>query len=213
MAEVCEAAGADVVQLADALGRDERIGRKFLGPGLGFGGGCLPKDIRAFQATASALGVSLVASLLGTVDAINTSRRERVTDLAREAVGGSLAGKRTAVLGIVFKPNSDDIRDSPSLDICDRLAAEGAIVSVHDPVAMDNAARSRPDLRYAASVSEVAEGADLVLHLTEWADYRAIDPAALGEIVAQRSIIDARCALDTRTWRAAGWTVRVSGRP
>ncbi len=213
MAEVCEAAGADVIQLADALGHDDRIGRKFLGPGLGFGGGCLPKDIRAFSTTAATLGVDSVVSLLGTVDAINTSRRERVTDLAREAVGGSLAGKRMAVLGIAFKPNSDDIRDSPSLNICDRLAAEGAIVSVHDPVAMGNAARVRPDLRYAATVSEAAEGADLVLHLTEWADYRAIDPAALGEIVAQRSIIDARCALDTETWQDARWSVRVLGRP
>jgi UDPglucose 6-dehydrogenase len=213
MAEVCEAAGADVVRLAGALGHDERIGAKFLGPGLGFGGGCLPKDIRAFSATAAGLGVSSVPSLLGTVDAINTGRRERVVALAREAVGGSLAGQRTAVLGIAFKPNSDDIRDSPSLDICDRLRSEGAIVTVHDPVAMANAARSRPDLRYAASVSEAAEGADLVLHLTEWADYRAIDPAALGRVVARRSIIDARCALDTTAWRNAGWTLRAPGRP
>jgi UDPglucose 6-dehydrogenase len=213
MAEVCEAAGADVVRLAGALGHDERIGAKFLGPGLGFGGGCLPKDIRAFSATAAGLGVSSVPSLLGTVDAINTGRRERVVALAREAVGGSLAGQRTAVLGIAFKPNSDDIRDSPSLDICDRLRSEGAIVTVHDPVAMANAARSRPDLRYAASVSEAAEGADLVLHLTEWADYRAIDPAALGQVVARRSIIDARCALDTTAWRNAGWTLRAPGRP
>jgi UDPglucose 6-dehydrogenase len=213
MAEVCEAAGADVVRLAAALGHDERIGAKFLGPGLGFGGGCLPKDIRAFSATAAGLGVSSVPSLLGTVDAINTGRRERVVALAREAVGGSLAGKRTAVLGIAFKPNSDDIRDSPSLDICDRLRSEGAIVTVHDPVAMANAARSRPDLRYAASVSEAAEGADLVLHLTEWADYRAIDPAALGQVVARRAIIDARCALDITAWRNAGWTLRAPGRP
>jgi UDPglucose 6-dehydrogenase len=213
MAEVCEAAGADVVRLAGALGHDERIGAKFLGPGLGFGGGCLPKDIRAFSATAAGLGVSSVPSLLGTVDAINTGRRERVVALAREAVGGSLAGQRTAVLGIAFKPNSDDIRDSPSLDICDRLRSEGAIVTVHDPVAMANAARSRPDLRYAASVSQAAEGADLVLHLTEWADYRAIDPAALGQVVARRSIIDARCALDTTAWRDAGWTLRAPGRP
>ena len=160
MAEVCEAAGADVARLAEALGHDERIGRKCLGPGLGFGGGCLPKDIRAFRATAAGLGVTSVASLLGTVDAINLGRRDRVTSLARAAAGGALAGKRVAVLGIAFKPNSDDIRDSPSLDVCGRLAAEGAIVSVHDPVAMPNAARQRPDLRYAASVPEAADGAD-----------------------------------------------------
>ena len=213
MAEVCEAAGADVIALAGALGHDERIGRKFLGPGLGFGGGCLPKDIRAFAATAAGLGVDSVPALLGTVDAINRGRRQRVIDLARQAVGGSLAGKRTAVLGIAFKPNSDDIRDSPSLDICDRLTAAGAVVSVHDPVAMANAARVRPDLHYAASVFEAAEGADLVLHLTEWADYRAIDPAALGQVVAHRSIIDARCALDRGTWQDAGWTLRAPGRP
>jgi UDPglucose 6-dehydrogenase len=213
MAEVCEAAGADVVRLAQALGHDERIGRRFLGPGLGFGGGCLPKDIRAFAATAAGLGVGSVAGLLGTVDAINLGRRERVLALAREAAGGSLAGKRVAVLGVAFKPNSDDIRDSPSLDICGRLAAEGAAVSVHDPVAMGNAARQRPDLRYAASVSEAAEAADLVLHLTEWADYRAIDPAALAAVVAQPAIIDARCALDAAQWRAAGWSVRILGRP
>jgi UDPglucose 6-dehydrogenase len=213
MAEVCEAAGADVTRLAEALGHDERIGGKFLGPGLGFGGGCLPKDIRAFRATAAKLGVHSVVSLLGNIDGINLSRRDRVTDLAREAVGGSLAGKRTAVLGIAFKPNSDDIGDSPSLDICGRLAAEGAIMSVHDPVAMPNAARTRPDLRYAASASEAAEGADVVLHLTEWADYRAIDPAALATVIRQRAIIDARCALDTHAWQEAGWTVRVLGRP
>jgi UDPglucose 6-dehydrogenase len=213
MAEVCEAAGADVTALAGALGHDERIGRKFLGPGLGFGGGCLPKDIRAFAATAAGLGVDSVPALLGTVDTINTGRRQRVIDLARQAAGGSLAGKRTAVLGIAFKPNSDDIRDSPSLDICDRLTAEGAVVTAHDPVAMANAARSRPGLRCAASVFAAAEGADLVLHLTEWADYRAIDPAALGRVVAHRSIIDARCALDPGAWQDAGWTLRAPGRP
>ena len=213
MAEACEAAGADVVQLAEALGDDERIGPRFLKPGLGFGGGCLPKDIRAFRATAADLGVTSLASLLGTVDTINFGRRTRVTTMTREAVGGSLAGKRIAVLGAAFKPNSDDVRDSPSLDVCGRLSAEGAVVSVHDPVAMPNAARSRPDLRYAASVSEAAEGADLVLHLTEWADYQAIDPAALATVVARRAIIDARCTLDASQWRAAGWSVRVLGRP
>src|SRR6201996_2681205 len=212
MAEVCEASGADVMQLATALGHDERIGRKFLGPGLGFGGGCLPKDIRAFRATAAALGVDSVVSLLGTVDAINLGRRQRGIDLARAAAGGTLDGTRIAVLGVAFKPNSDDIRDSPSLDICGRLAAAGAVVSVHDPVAMPNASRARPDLRFADSVFEAAEGAQVVLHLTEWADYRAIDPAALGAVVARRCLIDARCALDAVAWQEAGWTVRILGR-
>jgi UDPglucose 6-dehydrogenase len=213
MAEVCEASGADVMQLADALGHDERIGRKFLGPGLGFGGGCLPKDIRAFRATAAGLGVGSVVDLLGTVDTINLSRRERVIDLAREAAGGTLDGTKVAVLGVAFKPNSDDIRDSPSLDICARLAGAGAVVSVHDPVAMPNASRARPELGFAGSVFEAAEGAQVVLHLTEWADYRAIDPAALGAVVARRYLIDARCALDAAAWQDAGWAVRIPGRP
>jgi UDPglucose 6-dehydrogenase len=213
MAEVCEIAGADVTRLAAALAHDERIGGKFLAAGLGFGGGCLPKDIRAFRATARDLGVGSVEGLLGEVDAINMSRRARVTDLAREAVGGSLAGQRVAVLGVAFKPGSDDVRDSPSLDVCERLAREGALVSVHDPVAMANAARVKPHLRYAETVTDAAAGADLVMHLTEWADYRAIDPGAIGSVVAQRNIVDGRCALDADFWRAAGWSVRVLGRP
>ncbi|HLJ99778.1 MAG TPA: UDP-glucose/GDP-mannose dehydrogenase family protein, partial [Streptosporangiaceae bacterium] len=213
MAEVCEAAGADVIKLAEALGHDERIGRKFLSPGLGFGGGCLPKDIRAFGATAATLGVDSLVSLLDVVDTVNLGRRDRVTSLARQVVGGQVAGKRIAILGIAFKPDSDDIRDSPSLDIAERLAAEGASLSIHDPVAGPNAARKCPELTYARSVSEAVDGADLVLHLTEWADYRAIDPAALAEIVKQPVIIDARCALDAQMWREAGWVMHVLGRP
>jgi UDPglucose 6-dehydrogenase len=212
MAEICEKAGADVVRLADALARDERIGRRFLAPGLGFGGGCLPKDIRAFRSTASRLGVESVADLLGVVDAINLGRRSRVTELAREAVGGVLAGRRVAVLGLAFKPGSDDVRDSPSLHVCGELVQEGALVSVHDPVAMDNAARIQPGVRYASSVSDAAAGADAVLHLTEWADYRVIDPVMLAAIVAQRNMIDARCALDETAWRSAGWSFRIPGR-
>jgi len=212
VADACEAAGADVTRLAAALAHDERIGGRAMSPGLGFGGGCLPKDIRAFRATAASLGADSIVSLLGDVDEINKRRRSRVVDMAREAVGGSLAGKRIAALGLAFKPNSDDIRDSPSLDVCDRLAAEGAIVSAHDPVALENASRLHPDLRYAKSVLEAAEGADLVLHLTEWAEYRSIEPSALGEVVTQRAVIDARCVLDVRAWESAGWTVRTVGR-
>jgi UDPglucose 6-dehydrogenase len=213
MAEVCEAAGADVIPLAEALGYDARIGRRFLSPGLGFGGGCLPKDVRAFRATASALDVDSLVSLLSSVDAINQGRRDRVVSLARETAGGTLDGKRVAVLGVAFKPNSDDVRDSPSLAVCERLTAEGALVSVHDPVAMPNAAKRQPGLVYARSVSAAAKGADLVLHLTEWSDYQAIDPAALARVVAQRVIIDARCCLDAGLWHDAGWTVHVLGRP
>jgi UDPglucose 6-dehydrogenase len=212
MAEMCEASGADVIKLADAIGIDERIGRKFLSPGLGFGGGCLPKDIRAFRATAADKGVDSLVDWLSTVDHINLGRRERVITLARAAVG-DLAGRRIAVLGAAFKPNSDDIRDSPSLAISGRLADEGAVVTVHDPVAMPNAARVRPDLTYADSVHQAAQDADLVLHLPEWADYRAIDPAALRTIVARPVLIDGRCTLDATAWRAAGWTVHIPGRP
>ncbi len=213
MAEVCEQAGADVIPLAEALGYDARIGRRFLSPGLGYGGGCLPKDVRAFRAQAADLGVSSVEGLLATVEAINLGRRDRVVALARQAAGGRLDGKRVAVLGVAFKPGSDDVRDSPSLAVCDQLAAAGAIVSVHDPVAMPSAARKRPGLGCAPSISEAARAADLVLHLTEWSDYRAIDPAALGGMVARRVIIDARCCLDADLWRQAGWTVHVLGRP
>jgi UDPglucose 6-dehydrogenase len=213
MAEICEASGADVIPLAEALGHDPRIGRRFLSPGLGYGGGCLPKDVRGFRATASELGVDSVVSLLATVDAINLGRRDRVVELAREVAGGTLAGRRVAVLGVAFKPNSDDVRDSPSIAICDHLVAEGAIVSVHDPVAMAQAAKKRPALEYAPSVSEAAQGADLVLHLTEWSDYQAIDPVALARVVARQVIIDARCTLDAELWRRAGWSVHVLGRP
>ena len=216
MAEVCEESGADVMALAEALGHDARIGRRFLSPGLGYGGGCLPKDIRGFRATAADLGVDSLVSWLGTVDGINQGRRERVVELARQVAGGpvgSLAGRRVAVLGVAFKPNSDDVRDSPSLAVCDQLTAEGAVVSVHDPVAMPSAAAKRPGLRYAPSVFEAAEHADLVLHLTEWSDYRAIDPAALAQVVTRQVIIDARCCLDADLWRGAGWTVHVLGRP
>jgi UDPglucose 6-dehydrogenase len=212
MAEVCEKAGADVTRLAEALAHDERIGGRFLAPGLGFGGGCLPKDIRAFRSVANELGVRSVATILDEVDSINRRRRTRVVDLARDAAGGSLAGCRIAVLGLAFKPGSDDIRDSPSLEVCARLQHEGARVTAHDPVASENAARVQPGIRYAASVSEAAADADVLLHLTEWPDYQAVDPAMLGRVVARRKMIDARGALDEELWRSAGWSVRTLGR-
>jgi UDPglucose 6-dehydrogenase len=213
MAEVCEKVGADVVHLADALAYDQRIGRRFLAPGLGFGGGCLPKDIRAFGSVAREIGVESLVNLLGEVDTINVNRRSRVVDLTRDVVGGTLAGCRVAVLGLAFKPGSDDIRDSPSLHVCRLLTDEDALITAHDPVAMQNAARMLPDLRYASSVSEAAADADIVLHLTEWADYRAIDPTMLATVVSQRNIVDARCTLDEKPWRSAGWAFRALGRP
>jgi UDPglucose 6-dehydrogenase len=213
MAEVCEAAGADVVQLADAIGRDDRIGRKFLSAGVGFGGGCLPKDIRAFMARASELGAEQAVTFLREVDQINLRRRSKMVDLAREQCGGTLIGKRVAVLGAAFKPNSDDIRESPALDIADSARKEGAVVTVFDPKAMKVAKGVHPELLYAETVEEACADADVVLHLTEWKQFREIDPAKLAAVVATPAIIDGRNALDPILWRGAGWTYSALGRP
>ena len=213
MAEVCDATGADVMTLADALGCDPRIGRRFLNPGLGFGGGCLPKDIRALTARAEELGVDQAVSFLHQVDSINTRQRQRTVDLARQLVGGSFAGRRIAVLGAAFKPNSDDVRDSPALDVAARIQRGGAQVCVHDPVAIDNAKAAHPSLEFAADVPRACRSADLVLHLTEWQHYAQIDPARLASIVRTPTILDARNALDLELWRSAGWTTRALGRP
>jgi UDPglucose 6-dehydrogenase len=212
MSEVCEATGADVVALAEAIGHDDRIGHKFLGAGVGFGGGCLPKDIRAFMARAGELGADQALTFLREVDQINLRRRARMVDLARAECGGTLIGKRVAVLGAAFKPNSDDVRDSPALDVAQAARAAGGRVTVHDPKAIPNAARTRPDLDYADTVEEACAGADVVLHLTEWQEYRDLDPAVLKAVVAQPTVIDGRNALDPQRWRSAGWTYRALGR-
>ncbi len=213
MAEVCEAAGADVTVLAQAIGHDERIGPKFLGAGLGFGGGCLPKDIRAFMARAGELGADQALTFLREVDAINMRRRIRMVELAREVVGGSFLGRRVAVLGAAFKPDSDDIRDSPALNVAAQIQLQGASVVVTDPVAVPNVRLAWPQLRCAETVTETATGADVVLLLTEWREYCELDPEALGAIVRTRQILDGRNALDPARWRAAGWTYRALGRP
>jgi UDPglucose 6-dehydrogenase len=212
MAELCEATGADVKQLADAIGYDDRIGRKFLNAGLGFGGGCLPKDIRAFMARAGELGADQALTFLREVDNINMRRRIRMVELARGVLDGSLLGKRVAVLGAAFKPDSDDIRDSPALNVAAQLQLQGAVVRVTDPAAVENARRLWPQLDYAATPEEAALGADAVLVLTEWRQYRQLDPAAFGEVVAQRRVLDGRNALDREVWEAAGWTYRALGR-
>jgi UDPglucose 6-dehydrogenase len=213
MAEVCEVAGADVVQLADAIGQDDRIGRKFLNAGVGFGGGCLPKDIRAFMARASELGADEALNFLHEVDAINLKRRSKMVDLTRETCGGTLVGKRVAVLGAAFKPDSDDIRDSPALDIAEAARMAGAVVTVYDPKAMDAARKVRPELHYAETVDEACTYADVILHLTEWEQFREIDPAKLAAVVANPTIIDGRNRLDPTLWRSAGWVYRAVGRP
>lgn len=212
MAEICETTGADVTQLAKALSYDERIGGKFLHAGLGFGGGCLPKDIRAFMARAEELGVDQAVLFLKEIDAINLRRRSRMVDLAREVCGGSLAGMRVGILGAAFKPNSDDIRDSPALDVAVAVQREGAAVRVYDPQAMTNARRLFPMLAYADSALQACTDADVVLHLTEWAEFRQMQPAALAEVVRQCNIVDGRNALDRELWRSEGWLYRALGR-
>jgi UDPglucose 6-dehydrogenase len=213
MAEVCEATGADVHQLASALSYDTRIGGRFLRPGLGFGGGCLPKDIRAFAHRAEELGVGQAVAFLHEVDAINRRRRSRTVDLVRELAGGFLEGIRVAALGAAFKPDSDDIRDAPALDVARMLQQGGAIVRVYDPQALENARRAYPDLEYAESTFDAARDADVVVLLTEWTEFREIDPAALGDVVAQRKVVDGRHALDPVAYRAADWEYRALGRP
>ncbi|WP_308249699.1 UDP-glucose dehydrogenase family protein [Sphaerisporangium fuscum] len=213
MAEVCEAAHADVKDLSLALSFDERIGGRFLNPGLGFGGGCLPKDIRAFMARAGELGADQALTFLREVDAINMRRRARMVDLARELAGGSFRGCTVGVLGAAFKPNSDDIRDSPALDVAVKIREQGGKVTVYDPVALDNVRRAHPNLDYGASALEAARDAHVVLLLTEWQEFIDLDPEKLGEVVATRKIVDGRNALDAEVWRAAGWHYRALGRP
>ena len=213
MAEVCEAAGADVTGLAAAIGYDDRIGTKFLGAGLGFGGGCLPKDIRAFMARAGELGADQALTFLREVDAINMRRRTRMVDLARDVLGGSFLGRKVTVLGAAFKPESDDIRDSPALNVAAQIRLQGGDVVVTDPAAIDNARRIWPELRFEDKVEVACTGADVILLLTEWKQYRELDPVSLGDAVRARNMLDGRNVLDPTVWRAAGWTYRALGRP
>ncbi|MFC5791018.1 UDP-glucose/GDP-mannose dehydrogenase family protein [Agromyces tardus] len=213
MAEIAEATGADVTQLADAIGHDARIGRRFLNAGVGFGGGCLPKDIRAFSARAEELGRGESVAFLKEVDAINLRRRRRVVDLAVESFGGSVVGKRVAVLGVTFKPDSDDVRDSPALDVAVHFKGLGADVIATDPEGIANARARHPQLAYTEDTDEALRGADLVVLVTEWREYRNLDPVEVGRLVANRFVIDGRNVLDPAAWRAAGWEYRGLGRP
>ncbi|MEU1055845.1 UDP-glucose/GDP-mannose dehydrogenase family protein [Streptomyces sp. NPDC005876] len=214
MAEVCEAAGGDVAKLAEAIGYDDRIGRKFLRAGIGFGGGCLPKDIRAFMARAGELGADQALTFLREIDSINMRQRGQMVELAREALGGGpFLGKRVAVLGATFKPDSDDVRDSPALNVAGQIHLQGGQVTVYDPKGMENARRLFPTLGYAGSALEAVRGADVVLHLTEWREFREVDPEELGRVATARTILDGRNALDPDLWRRAGWTYRAMGRP
>jgi UDPglucose 6-dehydrogenase len=213
MAELCDAAGADITRLADAIGLDDRIGRKFLNAGIGFGGGCLPKDIRAFMARAGELGADQALTFLREVDAINMRRRTRVVELTRDLCDGTLLGKKIAVLGAAFKPESDDVRDSPALSIAAQLQLQGAVVTVTDPKALANAALRFPELQYELDTENAVTAADAILLLTEWREYRDLDPYALAGLVRNARILDGRNVLDPTKWRAAGWAYKGLGRP
>ncbi len=212
MAEVCEAAGGDVTVLAKAIGYDPRIGSRFLQAGIGFGGGCLPKDIRAFMARAGELGADQALEFLREIDSINLRARARVIELVRKDLSDNLTGKKIAVLGAAFKPDSDDVRDSPALDIAVQIAAAGATVTIHDPKAIEPAKKRFPALGFAEKIEDALAGADLVLHLTEWKVYRELDPVKMKSLVANPIIIDGRNALDREAWIAAGWKFRALGR-
>ncbi|MHB0927898.1 MAG: UDP-glucose dehydrogenase family protein [Candidatus Nanopelagicales bacterium] len=212
MGEICEATGADVTKLADAIGFDARIGRRFLNAGIGFGGGCLPKDIRAFTARAQELGMGDAVGFLHEVDAINTRRRARAVEMTRNFLGGTIAGKNVCVLGAAFKPDSDDVRDSPALDIAQMLSGAGANLRIHDPKALANAAKRFPTLTMCEDINHALRDADVVLHLTEWKQYRELDPAQAAKLVRHAQLVEGRNALDVEAWRAAGWRVVSVGR-
>ena len=212
MAEVCEAAGGDVTVLAKAIGYDPRIGNRFLQAGIGFGGGCLPKDIRAFMARAEELGAKQALEFLREIDAINLRARQRVIDVVRGELTEDLTKYKIAVLGATFKPDSDDVRDSPALDIAAQLHAAGADIVVHDPQGIEPARKRFPTLKYAEVVTDAVKDADLILHLTEWKEYRQLDPAALASLVKGKVIIDGRNMLDRTMWRNAGWKFHALGR-
>ena len=212
MAEICEAAGGDVTVLAKAIGYDPRIGSRFLQAGIGFGGGCLPKDIRAFMARAEELGASQAVEFLKEIDAINLRARQRIIELVRKDLSDDLQGKKVAILGAAFKPDSDDVRDSPALDIAAQIQAAGEIVTVHDPKAIGNAQTRFPALNFADDVNTTLKDAEIVLHLTEWKIYREIDPVNVKSIVKNPIVIDGRNALDRELWQSAGWKFRALGR-
>jgi UDPglucose 6-dehydrogenase len=212
MAEICEAAGGDVTILAKAIGYDPRIGNRFLQAGIGFGGGCLPKDIRAFMARAEELGAKQAVEFLKEVDAINLRARQRIIELVRKDLSEDLVGKKVAILGAAFKPDSDDVRDSPALDIAAQIQAAGAVVTVHDPKAIANAQKRFPALKFAEDINSTLKDAEIVLHLTEWKIYREINPVEVKPLVKTPIMIDGRNALDRDAWRAAGWKFRALGR-
>jgi UDPglucose 6-dehydrogenase len=212
IADICDVADADVVTLAEALGHDTRIGSQALGAGLGFGGGCLAKDVRALAARAEELGAADAVAFLGTVDGTNSGRRRRAIDTARMLVGGSFRDQHVGILGVAFKPDTDDVRDSPALAVARAIDSQGAAVRVHDPQAIENARARFPHLSYVTDVEKACDDADIVLHLTEWREYQDLDPVALRAVVRNPRIFDARNTLPLDRWHDAGWTTRAFGR-
>jgi UDPglucose 6-dehydrogenase len=212
VAEMCDVANGDIVTLTEALALDPRIGAQFLSAGLGYGGGCLPKDVRAFRATAAKLGVADLSTFLKDIDDINARQRQRTVELARGMLDGTFARKRIGILGAAFKPNTDDVRDSPALEVAALIQQQGALVLVHDPEAIENARARVPSLDYRAEIADVFEQADLIMHLTAWPEYRELDPAALAALTRTPRILDARDSLDLISWQKAGWTIRALGR-
>jgi UDPglucose 6-dehydrogenase len=209
MARMCQAAGGDVTLLADAMGYDKRIGREFLNAGLGFGGGCLPKDIAALAVRAEELDVEVLRDFIRSVEAINKGQRTEVAELAIDQLGGDAQGKRIAVLGAAFKPGTDDTRNSPALTVADYLHARGGDVRIYDPQARLS---HRDGFTQVSTVEQAVRGAHVVLHLTEWPEFRQLDPERLGELVAAKIIIDGRLKLHAPTWLSAGWKVVQIGR-
>jgi UDPglucose 6-dehydrogenase len=210
MAEIAEVSGADASALAHAIGYDERIGNKFLRNGVGFGGGCLPKDIRALMARAEELGVGQSVAYLKEIDKINIRRRDRVITLLSQELG-SLSGKKVLVLGAAFKPDSDDVRDSPALEIAFLINAAGAEAIVHDPIALSGVNKKHPELNTESDLHKAFIGVDAVVLATEWTDYRNLDPATVSGI-SNKLIIDGRNVLDVSRWQNAGFKVLALGK-
>jgi len=211
MAEIAEASGADTVKLAEAIGLDNRIGKSFLRTGIGFGGGCLPKDIRGFIARAEELGVGESLAFLKEVDQINLRRRQRIVSLATKELG-EIADKNITMLGISFKPDSDDLRDSPALEIALRLKALGGIVTIHDPVSLGALEQKSTGLTTEIDLQAAIKDTELVILGTEWAEYKNLDPATVSSFPKIKTIIDGRNVLNVDTWQQAGWRVIAPGR-
>ena len=212
VADLCERAGADVHDVARGIGLDGRIGRKFLHPGPGYGGSCVPKDTLAFARTAQDLGAPL--RLVEATIAVNEDRKHAMARRVIAALGGDVAGKRIAILGLTFKPETDDMRDAPALVVLPELAAAGAELHVYDPEGMEQARSMLPTgITYAATALAAAADADAVVLLTEWNEFRALSPEKLRGVMRGDALLDFRNVYDPAAMRAAGFAYSSIGRP